>query len=509
MKAAQVLLLCLVLQATLSVLAVIKVDTTSQHFVDEYGRVRLFHGVNAVYKLPPWHPNPNGFDPQNSLSPQDVSDLYSWGFNAVRLGTMWPGVEPAKGKYNTSYVDVIETIVDNLAAKEIYTILDFHQDVFNRRFCGEGVPDWAVEVGSFKLPFPFPALGFTTYPLDANGYPSLTDCLKVNFATYYFSEQCSAAFQSLYDNTNGTQNRLANFWNLVSNVFKGHQHVLGYELINEPWAGDIYLDPKLLEPGHADLKNLQPMYEKLNKVIRNNDNDHIVFYEKAVTNFWGPAGFTQAPGGPSYNDRQALSYHIYCGPDNANGSPTNVVACDLEDGLFYEVSMRDVRNMGGGGFLTEFGAMDNETNSIDSINFLTGYADSYLQSWAYWQFKLFKDITTQGDGESFYNSKGQLEFNKVKALSRTYAQATAGMPLRQSFNPETSAFQFTYAINAKISQPTEIYLNEAWYYPKGYTVTLSPSNAATWKATSTNHIAITTVSGTPDKTVLNVSINPK
>ena len=34
-------------------------------------------------------------------------------------------------------------------------------------------------------------------------------------------------------------------------------------------------------------------------------------------------------------------------------------------------------------FFVEFGAMDNETNSISSINFLTAYADSYLQSWMY------------------------------------------------------------------------------------------------------------------------------
>lgn len=30
----------------------------------------------------------------------------------------------------------------------IYTLLDMHQDVFSGKFCGEGVPDWAVETGS-------------------------------------------------------------------------------------------------------------------------------------------------------------------------------------------------------------------------------------------------------------------------------------------------------------------------------------------------------------------------
>jgi len=100
----------------------------------------------------------------------------------------------------------------------------------------------------------------------------------------------------------------------------------------------------------------------------------------------------------------------------------------------------------------EFGAMDNETNSISSINFLTAYADSYLQSWMYvsgllappereiaynwyfsifsryWQFKLFHDITTSGDGESFYNSKGQLEVNKVATNLLAYVWRSPSAP---------------------------------------------------------------------------------
>ena len=29
----------------------------------------------------------------------------------------------------------------------IYTLLDMHQDVLSEKFCGEGIPDWAVDVG--------------------------------------------------------------------------------------------------------------------------------------------------------------------------------------------------------------------------------------------------------------------------------------------------------------------------------------------------------------------------
>lgn len=51
---------------------------------------------------------------------------------------MWPGVEPTKGEYDSSYLDAIETIVDNLAVNNIFVVLDFHQDLFHHKFCGEG-----------------------------------------------------------------------------------------------------------------------------------------------------------------------------------------------------------------------------------------------------------------------------------------------------------------------------------------------------------------------------------
>ncbi len=49
--------------------------------------------------------------------------------------------------------------------------------------------------------------------------------------------------------------------------------------------------------------------------------------------------------------------------------------------------------------------------------------------WSYWQFKKYQDLTTAASPattESFYNEDGELEINKVRALSRSYAQAIAG-----------------------------------------------------------------------------------
>jgi hypothetical protein len=50
--------------------------------------------------------------------------------------------------------------------------------------------------------------------------------------------------------------------------------------------------------------------------------------------------------------------------------------------------------------------------------------------WSYWQFKKYQDLTTAArptTTESFYTEDGELEMNKVRALSRSYAQAIAGI----------------------------------------------------------------------------------
>jgi len=53
---------------------------------------------------------------------------------------------------------VLSNIVEKLAARGIYTILDCHQDLLSPKFCGEGAPDFAVQVGAKSLPFPLPEM---------------------------------------------------------------------------------------------------------------------------------------------------------------------------------------------------------------------------------------------------------------------------------------------------------------------------------------------------------------
>lgn len=214
------------------------VNPSSQEFVLADGRVAVFHGLNAVYKLPPYVPPSGPFDPRLSINDEDIANLVSWGFNAIRLGVMWEAVMPSSrnGSIDYAYLVQMANLTSRLANAGVYTLVDAHQDSFSRKLCGEGVPDFAVITNAsspleqFPSPIPF---HIDTDP--ATGYPNLTQCLELPFATYLTSFELNQAWGNLFGMPS-IQTLFAKHWNAVASAFANVTGVLGYELINEPCA---------------------------------------------------------------------------------------------------------------------------------------------------------------------------------------------------------------------------------------------------------------------------------
>ena len=131
---------------------------------DLRGRVVFLHGINAVYKRAPFELYPAAGKSWN-FTAADASLMARLGFNVVRLGMTWKGLEPGTapsndpaictpgpphdpGQFNQavldSYLSNIAQTVRLLGRFHIYTLLDMHQDVYNELFDGEGAPNWAV-----------------------------------------------------------------------------------------------------------------------------------------------------------------------------------------------------------------------------------------------------------------------------------------------------------------------------------------------------------------------------
>lgn len=462
------------------------------------GRVQIFHGLNVVQKSFPWHPSTGAFDPFSSLNAEDMANLQSWGFNAIRLGVMWPGVEPVEGQYNHTYLQVVRQLVDDLYSHGIWTIVDFHQDAFTERFCGEGVPDWLLpklepiqrtcsgwlpEVAKiFGQCKSFADLNYSTDP--KTGFPNTSDCLSIGFDQYSRTPEVVTSWGHFFS-YDSIQQKFHGFWRVVASALKDSAGVLGYDLVNEPLNGDYFHEVDLLKPGLADRTLLQPLYVSVGQVIHAEDPGAILMYEPVpvpdtlpaylpLAGGVRPVGFTR---GPSSNSTQALSYHIYsCGfatnKCNRKGDlpSEDCPICDEMASSAVATREADARRLGGGAFMTEFGACSGTPICLSEIKRITDRADRALHSWAYWQFKYSHDITTvAGPEEGFYNLDGSLQESKVKALSRTYAQFIAGSPSTMRYDAETGAFRLQYVTSTEITKglATKIFLNEKMNYPRG------------------------------------------
>ncbi|XP_062516798.1 endoglycoceramidase-like isoform X2 [Corticium candelabrum] len=411
------------------------VDTQTKQFLDESGRARIFHGVNVVYKKAPYYPPLANFDPQLSFGDEDVKFLKEHGFTMVRLYVSWQGLETQKDKYNSTYLDIIESLVNKLGSNGIYSLLDCHQDVMSRKFCGEGFPDYAVlyhNRSKKSLPFPMLIPSLIPYEVDPKtGYPYPNECKKHPFFSYYLSDASCKAWQSLFENEQNIQHRFGLFWERVAQKFADNPYILGYELLNEPWCGDIYENLKQLDPAYTDLTFLAPMYEMLHTRIRKHDDKHIIFFEPVANGVTflpvkeiAEGGFKQGPGGPAYNNRQVYSFHVYCPLLKIKEiDPTAV--CHFLDQKTINIRLDDMKTMQTAGFVTEWGAYKNfEPNSTSSreANYLKTLYDSNLLSWTYWQYKRYNDVsTTQHGDEGFWDINGHLQETKVRTLSYPYA----------------------------------------------------------------------------------------
>ena len=393
---------------------------------DDLGRERIFHGTNVVFKLNPWHPSISEFNYNLSLNDHDIDIIYNLGLNFIRLGVMWPGIEPEKGIYNTTYLSIMKNIIDKLDQKNISVLIEFHQDGLSEYFCGEGIPDWAVSNSNFPIPLAF--------PYNRSGKPSREKCLSKDWWKYQFSYQSSSKYQDLYDNSE-LRNSFIGYWNIIGNWFNKSNNVIGYEIINEPWIGNFYKDPSLLLPKIADQKNLQPFYDYIFKNLSSGGflNNKLFFFESITWDDWG-TGFEHPPG--NNTEKCILSFHCYFPPDL---SVSQIFKARLQDQDKLKVPL----------FLTEMGS----TNIFDIYE----YTDKLFLSWSVWSFKRFSGIT--GDGSMFFNKNGTIAQTR-DFLNRTYPRAICGIGKFFNFNITLNSFLLIYENNPYCGGYTEIFINQ-------------------------------------------------
>lgn len=179
---------------------------------DSKGRHVILHGVNMVNK----NKSDNYLSQVNN---ETFKSLKSLGFNCIRLGIIWDGLESEPNKFNENYLKGIDTIINLAKQNGIYVFLDMHQDLYGVKF-GDGAPAWAT--------------------LDENK-PHINNS-PVWSDAYFMSPAVQTAFDNFWNNKQaadgiGLQDHFANAWVQLAKRYMNEPAVIGYDIMNEPFLG--------------------------------------------------------------------------------------------------------------------------------------------------------------------------------------------------------------------------------------------------------------------------------
>ncbi|HUO47366.1 MAG TPA: cellulase family glycosylhydrolase [Acidimicrobiales bacterium] len=463
---------------------------------DQWGRVVVLHGVNAVYKRPPFELYADPGTAWN-FTQTDAADIASLGFDVVRLGIIWQGIEPGTlgpndprictpgpahdpGQWNEAvaqaYLDRVARTVAALARYHVYTLLDMHEDVYSTAFGGEGAPMWAVCTSGLPIGH-LPGRWSNTYADPALGVA----------VRHFWTNDVGGDLQGEYQRA----------WKAVATRFAGNPWVVGYDPINEPFTRAVMVvdpftgpstdsDPEVAQdlecfytgtahPGRSDVDGSVVQCPPgdprtgIIPVLEQVDPRHPVFFEPDIYTSRGRANDI----GPMEYPNLVFNFHAYCGYRSpVTGDPTNLDACVAQERrtMARRVLERPdiashVQPAGPALFMSEFGA----TSSDPLMARLTAVADSQRLGWIYWAWKYYGDPTGSSN-EALVQADGNLA-PTAASLSRTYPMAVAGTPTSFTFDPSTAEFHLDYVANPLAAAPTLVFVPVARHYPAGYCAT--------------------------------------
>ena len=440
---------------------------------DRFGRVVFLHGVNAVYKYAPFELYPDPNRPWN-LSAADARQIARLGFNVVRLGILWEGLEPGHGGPNNpavcapgtpgnphmfsasvahTYLARVARTIRLLGRYGIYTLLDMHQDVYNQGFRGEGAPSWAV---------------------CTDGAPVVA--LPGRWSRNYRNGALDVAVAHFWDNNvvGDLQGQFDLVWHTVARYFRDDPWVVGYDPYNEPFEREVVLSDTqtfagLLEcfytgrshPGElAETGQVRcPPYDPAQGVvpsIESADPHHLVFIEPDVYSSRGRPNLL----GPMDLPNLVLNFHSYCGfRSPVTGDPTDLAACEAQQLTTMLNRERErpflaTRFQPGGPawFMSEFGA----THDAALLTQLTADADLLQLGWAYWSYRYYDDPT--GSAHEALLGPGGAPAATGAVLAASYPQAIAGTPVSIDGAPGTDALDMSYIPDRAVHAPTVVFV---------------------------------------------------
>lgn len=419
---------------------------------DSQGRALILHGLNVS--------NSAKYDPGRVpwVAQADVERMSrDWGFNFARYLISWDGLEPTQGVIDEAYLGRIATRLDWFAAAGIFVVIDMHQDLYGavdsdgRWIGGNGHPAWSFHTAGLR---------FRWNPL--------------GWALGYLEPAVTHAFDEFWDHDGHPelQDHYCGAWSAVAARFRDHPAVLGYDLMNEPYAGSLLGGAVVGDLERFDAGPYKAFLERCIAAIRAVDAERWIFFEPRA---WGPA-----PGYPSKigriddprdgDDRLAYFPHYYSVWTQATSSYDP--ATDPSLGLWAENRKREIDEQRAPLLLGEWGGPTSVQNWQRYFSDVARMADRMTSGWAFYEYGRgsWGPIDENGD-----------EKDPANLLVRAYPQRIAGRPRLVDYDPETRVLRLAFDEKPGVVGPTEIYVPARRHFPAGFDVWVSDPDG-TWSS---------------------------
>lgn len=445
------------------------ISIEDKKFIDADGRQVIFHGINLVNKN-----KESGYLGNEGLP--EFSLMREWGFNCIRLGIIWDGLEPQPGRYNEEYLKNIDKRIAWAKQCGLRVILDMHQDLFSVQF-SDGAPEWA---------------SLTDGKPHIHSSPVWSDA-------YFSSPAVQTAFDNFWNDAPapdgiGIQEHFVRLWKHIAQRYNNETAILGYDIMNEPFIGsaaadlnklmfskgaellgllnptitisaeelaqkwitsdgrseilkflsDVDLYAKYIDsigPEFADFERtkLMDMYNRVAKEIREVDRKHIIFLETTIMSNMGLYSGIE-PIVNRNGHREALQAYAPHGYDLVTDTKEVALANPERIEFIFSRHGKKASKLNMPMLVGEWGAYG-KSNSLQAARVVVGQFEDLLCSETYWNYEKNIDKT-----------------DYFLALKRPYPAAIAGNIQFYHFDPQTGWFECVWTENPDITEPGRIFV---------------------------------------------------
>lgn len=390
-------------------------------FHDSLGRVVFLRGVDAGgrSKFAPYVPFDFGSDFDGALA-KYMDRAASWGIDVMRVPFTWAALEPTQGQDDAQWLARYDAIIDAAWARGIWSVIDFHQDVYSENLCGDGFPGWTL----------------------ANPPAPHHDCPQWSFE--YFNADVQAAFDAFWAPSSPVMTAYVAAWDRMIARYKDKPGVLGFEPINEPGWGTA-------DPNTFSATTLSAFYAQIVPHMRGLAPSSLVFIDPVgLDGISQTTSLVRPPG-----DGVVFAPHFYPLINNPDAVLDDMTKWH-DVGAAWQAPT----------FVGEFGATHTFDSTLPLMQGVFDSLDALDMSGTEWEYSVAAEAWN-GESDNITDADGT-EFPVAQALIRPFARAVSGSAIAGGFDASTSTFTLSFTPSANVS----VVSLPARAYPKGFDVSL-------------------------------------